>query len=83
VTHGKLKERDARRIFRQVVEAIDYCHEVHVIRTLTPETLDRTLCLIFPMLDALVWAVRALGEHASKFKRLRDRSNSDPTPLYP
>ena len=24
VTHGKLKERDARRIFRQVVEAIDY-----------------------------------------------------------
>jgi MAP/microtubule affinity-regulating kinase len=33
VTHGKLKERDARRIFRQVVEAIDYCHEVHVIRT--------------------------------------------------
>jgi len=40
VTHGKLKERDARRIFRQVVEAIDYCHEVHVIhRDLKAENL--------------------------------------------
>lgn len=47
VTHGKLKERDARRIFRQVVEAIDYCHEVHVIRTSAPHLIHLLFALIY------------------------------------
>jgi hypothetical protein len=32
VAHVRLKEKDARRFFRQVVMAIDYCHSLHVIR---------------------------------------------------
>lgn len=40
VTHGRLKERDARRFFRQVVAAIDYCHALRVIhRDLKAENL--------------------------------------------
>jgi serine/threonine protein kinase len=33
VAHVRLKEKDARRFFRQVVQAIDYCHSLHVIRS--------------------------------------------------
>ena len=27
VSHGKLSEPEARRIFRQLISAIDYCHQ--------------------------------------------------------
>ncbi|KAJ1535020.1 Serine/threonine-protein kinase par-1, partial [Cladochytrium tenue] len=40
VTHGRMKERDARRLFRQVVAAVSYCHALHVIhRDLKAENL--------------------------------------------
>jgi hypothetical protein len=28
VAHGRMKEKDARRHFRQIVSAIDYCHSL-------------------------------------------------------
>lgn len=31
VTHGRMKEKDARRHFRQIVSAVAYCHSRHVI----------------------------------------------------
>ena len=30
VAHGRMKEKDARRQFRQIVAAIDYCHKKNV-----------------------------------------------------
>lgn len=32
IAHGKLNEKHASQLFRQVVYAIDYCHSLHVIR---------------------------------------------------
>ena len=31
VTHGRLKEKEARVKFRQIVSALQYCHQKHVI----------------------------------------------------
>ncbi|KAJ3131874.1 SIK kinase 3 [Geranomyces variabilis] len=40
VAHGRMKEKEARRHFRQIVGAIDYCHGLHVIhRDLKAENL--------------------------------------------
>ncbi|KAI9098709.1 kinase-like domain-containing protein, partial [Phlyctochytrium arcticum] len=40
VAHGRMKEKEARRHFRQIVSAIDYCHSLHVIhRDLKAENL--------------------------------------------
>ncbi|KAJ3091008.1 Map microtubule affinity-regulating kinase [Quaeritorhiza haematococci] len=40
VAHGRMKEKEARRHFRQIVSAIDYCHALHVIhRDLKAENL--------------------------------------------
>ncbi|KAI9217114.1 kinase-like domain-containing protein [Blastocladiella britannica] len=40
VTRGRMKERDARRYFRQIVSAVDYCHRMHIIhRDLKAENL--------------------------------------------
>ncbi|KAG4083568.1 Pkinase-domain-containing protein [Neocallimastix lanati (nom. inval.)] len=40
VAHGRMKEKEARRIYRQIVSAIDYCHNLHVIhRDLKAENL--------------------------------------------
>jgi len=40
VAHGRLQEKDARRFFRQIVAALDYCHSLHVIhRDLKAENL--------------------------------------------
>ncbi|KAI8918663.1 kinase-like domain-containing protein, partial [Powellomyces hirtus] len=40
VAHGRMKEKEARRHFRQIVGAIDYCHSLHVIhRDLKAENL--------------------------------------------
>ena len=30
VSHGRMKEKDARRHFRQIVSAVDFCHTRHV-----------------------------------------------------
>jgi len=30
VAHGRMKEKDARKQFRQIVSAIHYCHTEHV-----------------------------------------------------
>ena len=40
VAHSRLKEREARRIFRQILSAIAYCHENCIIhRDLKPENI--------------------------------------------
>ena len=40
VAHGKFKEVDARKKFRQIISAIEYCHSLHVIhRDLKAENL--------------------------------------------
>ncbi|KAI9189429.1 hypothetical protein H9P43_000862 [Blastocladiella emersonii ATCC 22665] len=40
VARGRMKERDARRYFRQIVSAVDYCHRLHIIhRDLKAENL--------------------------------------------
>jgi MAP/microtubule affinity-regulating kinase len=31
IAHGRLQEQVARRFFRQLVSAIDYCHSMHVV----------------------------------------------------
>ena len=31
VTHGRMKEKEARVKFRQIVSALQYCHQKHVI----------------------------------------------------
>jgi len=46
VAHGRMKEKEARRIYRQIVLVIDYCHNLHVIhRDLKAENLllDRNM----------------------------------------
>lgn len=40
VAHGRMKEKEARRCFRQIVDAIEYCHNLRVIhRDLKAENL--------------------------------------------
>ncbi|KAI9336395.1 MAP/microtubule affinity-regulating kinase 3 [Obelidium mucronatum] len=40
VAHGRMKEKEARRHFRQIISAIEYCHEMHIIhRDLKAENL--------------------------------------------
>ncbi|KAI8811424.1 kinase-like domain-containing protein [Cladochytrium replicatum] len=40
VAHGRMKEKEARRHFRQIVSAVDYCHNMHIIhRDLKAENL--------------------------------------------
>ncbi|KAJ3265434.1 MAP/microtubule affinity-regulating kinase 3 [Chytriomyces hyalinus] len=40
VAHGRMKEKEARRHFRQIISAIEYCHDLHVIhRDLKAENL--------------------------------------------
>lgn len=40
VAHGKMKEKEARRHFRNITLAVDYCHNLHVIhRDLKAENL--------------------------------------------
>ena len=40
VAHGRMKEKDARRHFRQIIGAVAYCHGLHIIhRDLKAENL--------------------------------------------
>ncbi|KAJ3193837.1 MAP microtubule affinity-regulating kinase 1 [Irineochytrium annulatum] len=40
VAHGRMKEKDARRHFRQIISAMEYCHNLHIIhRDLKAENL--------------------------------------------
>eukprot|EP01137_Pigoraptor_chileana_P016733 Opistho-2@6102 len=40
VAHGRMKEKEARKYFRQIVSAVDYCHRLHIIhRDLKAENL--------------------------------------------
>ena len=40
VTHGRMKEKEARKYFRQIVSALHYCHQLRIIhRDLKAENL--------------------------------------------
>lgn len=40
IVHGRMKEKDARKYFRQIVSALDYCHSLRIIhRDLKAENL--------------------------------------------
>jgi MAP/microtubule affinity-regulating kinase len=40
VAHGRMKEKDARKHFRQIIGAVAYCHSMHIIhRDLKAENL--------------------------------------------
>lgn len=40
VTHGRMKEDEARRFFQQIIDAVDYCHRHKIVhRDLKPENL--------------------------------------------
>lgn len=40
ITHGKMKEREARRFFTQIIAGVEYCHRRQIIhRDLKPENL--------------------------------------------
>ena len=40
VAHGRMKEKDARKYFRQILSAVGYCHKMHIIhRDLKAENL--------------------------------------------
>lgn len=31
VAHGRMKEKDARVTFRQIISAVQYCHQKHIL----------------------------------------------------
>jgi MAP/microtubule affinity-regulating kinase len=40
LAHGRIKEKDARKFFRQIVSAVDYCHQMRIVhRDLKAENL--------------------------------------------
>jgi carbon catabolite-derepressing protein kinase len=40
VTHGRMKEAEARRFFQQIIDAVEYCHRHKIVhRDLKPENL--------------------------------------------
>ena len=43
INNNQLTERDARRIFRQIVSAIHYCHQVSEVLKLTKENMSRLM----------------------------------------
>lgn len=43
VAHGRMKEKDARAKFRQILNAVSYCHRKHVIhRDLKVKHMERS-----------------------------------------
>ncbi|RMX50129.1 hypothetical protein pdam_00002898 [Pocillopora damicornis] len=43
VAHGRMKEKEARAKFRQIVSAVQYCHQKHVIHRDLKELRERVL----------------------------------------
>ena len=49
VAHGRMKEREARVKFRQIVSAVHYCHQKHVIHR-DLKVYTQTCHVLFPFL---------------------------------
>ena len=80
VAHSRLKEKEARRIFRQVLSAVAYCHENCIIhRDLKPENIlldnDRNVKIIGALVKRGLEGVgaRERGQGRGKGVRARER----------
>ena len=63
VKHGRLGEAEARRLFQQIISAVDYCHRHMVVhRDLKPENVCNPLQLCFNCNYAFnyAWLLRVL-----------------------
>lgn len=77
VTHGRMKEKEARAKFRQIVSAVQYCHQKRIIhRLVSPRRENLALRskknIFFPKLL-----------RANNFEQLTEKKNFGPKILLP
>ncbi len=54
VAHGRMKEKDARRHFRQIVGAVHYCHTMHVIHRDLKAEVSTYVCYTHSLTHSLL-----------------------------